>query len=180
MARPSNTIQKNQEFAKKAKPNFASYLPHDPTHIPEDVVRYYDREGYTLKWVRVLLEEKVDSKNIRTRMAMGFQPVTNTELTNIADLPGIAAMFESSDFDKLDGFVMSGDLALFKRPKEVEEAHNAYKIEQARNQIDGVRKQLGKETRKIMGEDNFIDESRTERIPVKFGNTSNSGSGSEN
>ena len=94
-----------------------TYSPPSEYEIPEEVRNKFEAEGYHLRFIRVLIEDKDDYKNVARRRREGY------EFVKISELPEyFQGLFETKNFgsaaQKYSGIVMVGDLALAKLPIE--------------------------------------------------------------
>lgn len=134
-------LKKTSTTHKTIKPSWATYQSPSQLEIPAEVLDYYADKGYRLKWVRVLMPNgDPDHKNIAKKMRFKFEAITHQELSNVC--PGVGDMFELGENGKTKGFVMVGDLALFKRTEELSDQQTEWLENEAKNQVRGIKQML--------------------------------------
>lgn len=136
-----------------------TYSPPSEFEIPEEVKNKFEAEGYHLRFIRVLLEDKDDFKNVARRRREGY------EFVKISELPEyFQGLYESKNFgnaaQKYSGIVMVGDLALAKLPIENKEARDRYYRDVAIGNEAAVRSRLDADSKlnRILP---ILDESST-------------------
>lgn len=161
-----------------------TYTPPFSYDIPHEVREKFTDEGYHLRWVRVLIDNQDDYKNVADRRREGYEPVT------IAELPvQFRDLFETKSFGatagKYSSIAMVGDLALFKIPYAKAQARQRYYEQMALETERAQMKQLGGNSKlnKLLP---ISDESSTQvRVgnrqiaPQEFGKTLKSTSASD-
>jgi hypothetical protein len=145
-----------------------TYTPPFSYDIPYEVREKFNGEGYHLRWVRVILDNQDDYKNVADRRREGYEPVM------ISDLPiQFRDLFETKSFGpstgKYSSIAMVGDLALFKIPLGKAEARQRYYEKMALESERAQMKQLGGNSKlnKLLP---ISDESSTQ---VRVGNRQN-------
>lgn len=145
-----------------------NYTPPFSYDIPYEVREKFNGDGYHLRWVRVLLDNNDDYKNVADRRREGYEPVT------IAELPiQFRDLFETKSFGpgsaKYASIAMVGDLALFKIPYKKAQARQRYYEQMALESERAQMKQLGGNSKlnKLLP---ISDESSTQ---VRVGNRQN-------
>lgn len=173
MARGPIRKQRIQEIKEE---KYETYVPPSSFDIPEEVQQAFEDKGMHLRWIRVLLDQQDDYKNVAQRRREGYEPVSINELPeNVRDL------FETKSFGpgvaKYSNIAMVGDLALFKIPQGKAHARTRYYEQLAVNNELAQRKQLGGNSKlnKLLP---ILDESRTvvrignrQNAPEEFGKT---------
>jgi len=137
------TTNPNKVNHKTVKPVFATYEAPRATDIPAELEDYFASEGFDLRWVRIINPETegVDLKNISKRRRQGWEPIYHKELESL-QMPGVSDTFESGNDPKTKGYIVVGDLALFKRPMELGEQHREYNESEAWRQIDDIKRTM--------------------------------------
>jgi len=134
-------VKKATTTQKTVKQTWATYQSPSQLEIPQEVVDHYADSGYRLKWVRVLMPNgDPDHKNIAKKTRFKFEAITHQELHNVC--PGVNDMFEIGEAAKTKGFVMVGDLALFKRSEELSDQQTEWLENEAKNQVRGIKQML--------------------------------------
>lgn len=123
-----------------------AYTPPYSYDIPEEVKEAFADKGYHLRWIRVLLGNQDDYKNVADRRREGYEPVT------IAELPDhVRDLFETKSFGpaagKYSNIAMVGDIALFKIPKAKAKGRQRYYEGLAIANERAQAKQLGGESK---------------------------------
>lgn len=168
-------IRKTREQEVRAE-RYETYIPPNQFDIPEEVVQHFYEKGMSLRWIRVLLDNQDDYKNVAKRRREGYEPVSINELPmHVRDL------FETKSFGpgaaKYSDIAMVGDVALFKIPVEKVEARKRYYEQSAIDNELAQRRQLGGNSKlnKLLP---VIDESRSvvrtgtrPSAPQEFGKT---------
>jgi len=161
---------------EQVEEKYETYTPPSSYDIPEELLNDFDEKGLHLRWVRVLLENQDDYKNVADRRREGYEPVSINELPmHMRDL------FETKSFgpaaSKYANIAMVGDLALFKITKAKAKARQRYYESVAINNEIAQAKQLGGDSKlnKLLP---IINESRTvvrtgnrQNAPQEFGKT---------
>lgn len=165
MARGSIRKTRNQEIAQE---KYETYIPPSSFDIPEEVQQYFEDKGMHLRWIRVILADQDDYKNVANRRREGYEPVSISELPD-----HVRDLFETKSFGpaaaKYSNIAMVGDLALFKIPVAKAKARERYYERLAINNELAQRRQLGADSKlnKLLP---VIDESKT---VVRTGNRNN-------
>lgn len=175
MARGPIRKTRNQEVAKQ---KYETYIPPSSFDIPEEVQQHFEDNGMHLRWIRVILDNQDDYKNVAKRRREGYEPVSINELPD-----HVRDLFETKSFgpaaSKYSNIAMVGDLALFKVPVAKAEARNRYYERVAINNELAQRRNLGADSRlnKLLP---ISDESKTvvrtgsrNNAPQEFGKTLN-------
>lgn len=157
-------IRKTREIEVQ-EVKYETYIPPSNFEIPEEVLEHFKNKGMHLRWIRVILDDKDDYKNVARRRREGYVPVQISELpVEVRDL------FETKSFGpavaKYSDIAMVGDLALFKVSQGKAEARTRYYENVAYQNELAQRKQLGGKSKlnKLLP---IYDESKTE---VRIGN----------
>lgn len=119
MARPRKQTTE-QEFEK-----YETYTPPSSYELPREVREAFENQGLSLRFVRVILDNKEDYKNVSDKRREGYEFVTISELPH-----HLRSMFETKSFGsaqaKFSDIVMVGDLALMKIPEGKKRARQRY------------------------------------------------------
>lgn len=114
-----------QKKTREADRRETTYTPPSEYEIPDEIREKFESEGYHLRYIRVLLEDKDDFKNVAKRRREGYEFVTVRELPE-----HLQGLYEVKNFgtaaQKYSGVVMVGDLALAKLPIEKFHARQRY------------------------------------------------------
>lgn len=109
MARPKRITRQEETALVK----FETYTPPSSYDLPPEVFEAFKKKGFHLRFVRVLLDNKEDYKNVADRRREGYEFVTIMELPD-----HIRHQFETKSFgqtaNKFSDIVVVGDLALMK------------------------------------------------------------------
>ena len=139
--------------------NDNTYTPPSDYDIPDEVKELFAKDGYHLRWIRVLIDNQDDYKNVADRRREGYEPVSISELP-----PEARDLFETKSFgssvNKYSNITMVGDLALFKVPLKKAQARTRYYENMALQNEIAQRKQLGADSKlnKLLP---ITDESKT-------------------
>lgn len=155
---------------------YETYIPPSQFDIPDEVIQYFNERDMQLRWIRVLLDNQDDYKNVAKRRREGYEPVTINEMpVEVRDL------FETKSFGpgvaKYTNIAMVGDLALFKVPKAKAKARTRYYEQLAVNNELAQRRQLGGNSRlnkllPIYDESKSITRTGNRTVaPQEFGET---------
>lgn len=138
------TATKAQANHKTVKPVFATYAAPLQTDIPLELEEYFENQGFSLRWVRIVNPETegVDVKNIAKKRRYGWEPVTHKELSSIG-MPGVSETFETGSDPKTKDYIVVGDVALFKRQTELSEEQKNYNEGEAWRQINDIKRSMG-------------------------------------
>lgn len=182
-AAATNKVKQNQARSemKKVKLDYESYRPPLKTSIPDELIDWFEENGFSWKWCRVLKENKQgnmveDTENIAKKKASKFTFVTHEEINN-AGFSGISEMWDTADkeYGRLKGTIVAGDLALMKRPMDVTEGHKQFNTREAWNQIKAANDMAGLRTQMSQhgtgGDDLLVDIKSTfgkKRSDVRF------------
>ena len=135
-------IRKTREVEQKTSERYETYVPPSQFDIPPEVLKYFSDRDMHLRWVRVLLEDQDDYKNVAKRRREGYEPVSIQELPE-----SVRDLFETKSFgpgaSKYSNIAMIGDLALFKVPLAKAKARTRYYEQMAVDNEIAQRKQLG-------------------------------------
>jgi len=130
---------------KKVKLEWEAVQAPSALAFPEGFENAFLEQGYVLGWKRFLGwnnkgEEIVDSNRMRTLNAEKWIPVTHEEVKNMGSFGGMTDLWDHADdsFERLKGWIVSGDLALMKRGVEYSEAHREWKHRKAFEQVAGA------------------------------------------
>jgi len=172
MARsPIRQTRKVEQAVEKIE----TYTPPSQYDIPIEVREHFENQDMHLRWVRVVLDDKDDYKNVAKRRREGYEPVLISELPE-----DVRDLFETKSFGaekKYSNIAMVGDLALFKVPLPKAKGRTRYYEQMAIDNEIAQRKQLGGKSKlnKLLP---IIDESRTtvrtgnrNTTPDEFGKT---------
>lgn len=161
---PRGPVRKTRETEQKIE-RYETYMPPSQFDIPQEVKNYFEERNFHLRWIRVLLDNQDDYKNIAKRRREGYEPVGISELPET-----VRDLFETKSFgpnaSKYSNIATVGDLALFKIPIRKAVAREHYYESLAINNELAQRKNLSGDSKlnKILP---IIDESKTE---VRVGN----------
>ena len=158
-----------QKKTREADRREVTYTPPSEFDLPEEIREKFEAEGYHLGWIRIMLEDKDDYKNIAKRRREGFEFVTVKELPE-----HLQGMYEVKNLgnaaQKYSGIVVTGDLALGKLPMEKHLARQKYYAQMAINNEMAQRSKLDSDSKmnRLLP---LIDESRS---VVRVGGRKNS------
>jgi hypothetical protein len=156
--------------ARERTPKKVTYTPPDQFEIPDEVRARFKRDGYALRWVRVLIDGQEDLQNIAKRMKEHYTFVPKAEAPEIMNLDNRILKVGRDDLSEL---IIIGDLALAKQPSAWAQARRDYYDQKARNQEEGINNQLRQDVKNTK----LDDESRTNvykgRRPAHFASDEN-------
>lgn len=138
-----NSIRTTRAVEQKVE----TYTPPFSYDIPDEIREMYKAQGWHLRWVRVILDNQDDYKNVADRRREGYEPV------GIAELPEeFRDLFETRSLNsnatsRFANIAMVGDLALFKIPEGKAQARHNYFEQLAYNNEQAVMRQLGGDKR---------------------------------
>jgi len=119
-----------------------TYSPPFSYDIPEEVREKFAANGFHLRWVRVVLDNQDDYKNVADRRREGYEPVGIVELPEeFRDLFETRSLNNSAN-SRFANIAMVGDLALFKIPEGKARARHRYYEQMAINNEQAVMRQL--------------------------------------
>jgi len=119
-----------------------TYSPPFSYDVPEEVRTKFEQDGYHLRWVRVLLDNQDDYKNVADRRREGYEPVGIVELPEeFRDLFETRSLNNSATA-RYANIAMVGDLALFKIPVGKAKARHRYFEQMAAANEAAVMRQL--------------------------------------
>lgn len=127
------TLQRTEDMREGVKKTWSEPSLLD---VPEEVELEFQNKGYRLRWVRVMLKDQYDAKNVMLRQREGYQFVKMDELEglwNDAPIFGI---------DRLKDIVNVGDLALMKLPTEIARDRKRQLVERTQHLNDAVTRTL--------------------------------------
>ena len=114
-----------EKKTREREARVVTYTPPSEKEIPQEVKNKFEAEGYHLRFIRILLDDKDDYSNVARRRREGYEFVKLSELPEYYQ-----GMFETKNFgnaaQKYSGIVTVGDLALAKLPIENKEARDRY------------------------------------------------------
>lgn len=148
-----------------------TYKPPNPFEVPEELVDYFNGQGYKLRFIRWQIDGKEDYKNIRDKAQRGYTPVLHKDLPLNAS--AYASTFDNASFGKYSGVITSGDLALCKIPHAQAEAIINYYEEQANLQRSPFKSDNKKMNAFAPVEDESTSRTITGKRKLNFGDTSN-------
>ena len=133
------------------------YSPPSEVDLPKDLIRKFEDNGFHLRWVRVLLGNDEDFRNVARRKREGYEFVKKEE---------IGDEFGSFELDKFKdrNIVVIGDLALMKLPIDNKERREEYYSEEASSQVKAAKKEMFSNPSKNMP---VFDESYSQVVGVK-------------
>jgi hypothetical protein len=110
----------------------------DDHHIPEDVIKRFKAEGFTLRWIRYRIGEREDYANISRKAKHGWTFVGSDEV------PELGVSTQITNFGRYAGLVTIEDVALAKcRTKYVKELQKL-KADRARQQIQAEEEKVAR------------------------------------
>lgn len=119
-----------------------TYSPPSSYDIPEEVREKFADNGYHLRWVRVILDNQDDYKNVADRRREGYEPVGILELPEeFRDLFETRSLNSQAN-SRFANIAVVGDLALFKIPEGKARARHRYYEQVAVNNEQAVMRQL--------------------------------------
>lgn len=119
-----------------------TYSPPFSYDVPEEVRAKFEQDGYHLRWVRVMLDNQDDYKNVADRRREGYEPVGIVELPEeFRDLFETRSLNNSATA-RYANIAMVGDLALFKIPLGKARARHRYFEQMAAANEAAVMRQL--------------------------------------
>jgi hypothetical protein len=107
-----------QERAEKTRAALEAINNDDWLYIPKAVEERFKNQGYVLAWIRISLKGNTDYQSIGLKQREGWEFVQESEAQEMA--LGFRVASEGS----LEGAIIRGDVALAKRPVEIQEAVN--------------------------------------------------------
>lgn len=123
-----------------------TYIPPEQYDIPAEVREEFESRGYHLRWIRVLIDDRDDFKNVAKRRREGYEFVTINEFPpDQQDLYEVKSFGEAAK--KYSGVVMIGDLALAKLPIGKAKARQRYYEQMAVNNEKAQRANLSKDSK---------------------------------
>ena len=124
------------ERAEKTRIALEAINNDDWLHIPDVVFKRFSNEGYTLAWIRISLKGKQDYQSIGLKQREGWEFVTETEA------PEMAQGFRVLERGDLEGTIVRGDVALAKRPIEIDDAVRQAQVNKTRQMDDAIYRRL--------------------------------------
>lgn len=166
-----NAIRTSRETEAKVE----TYTPPFSYDIPEEVREQFASKGYHLRWVRIVIENGDDIKNIADRRREGYEPVTISELPEeFRDLFEVRSVGQLAS-SKYANVVTVGDLALFKITLAKAQARHKYYEDMAANNERAVLSRMEGSNKRM---DRLLpiqnDSTSTVRVgtkPAEFGKT---------
>jgi hypothetical protein len=123
-----------------------TYNPAGQLNVPEKTLKRFKREGYSLVWVRVYINNgDLDVNNIRKKENDRHTFVTKEEAPEFSS--GMNSYF-TSEIDKHKDLIIVGDLALAKVPTAWLQKKRAFYEEQTRNRSRAIIEDLRKNSLK--------------------------------
>ena len=114
------------------------YTPPSEMEIPDDLEAKFKENGYSIRWIRFLINNEEDYKNIGKRSREGWEFVTYDE---VKDAIPMSRELSTKNHKNL---VTVGDLALAKIPTYKAEARKAYYEERAKEAVRAARQEAKK------------------------------------
>lgn len=137
------------------------YMPPSEMEIPNELKNKFSEQGFSLRWVRFLLGNEEDYKNIGLKEREGYIFVTTDEVGEY--LP----MVRTASTKNHNGLVTVGDLALAKIPTYKAEARKRYYEQKTRELEQATRRDVRRTSDARMDRlTPLFDESKS-RIQVK-------------
>lgn len=115
-AKKPRTKAPRTERAKVSRKALEVLENDDWLHVPQDVKEDYEELGFSLMWIRIMLNGQDDYQNIGRKQREGFEFVMASEC------PEMASGFRVVEHGNLAGCIVRGDVALAKQPLEYKEA----------------------------------------------------------
>jgi len=112
----SRTKAPRTERAKVTREALEVFENDDWLHIPKHIRDEYEDLGFSLMWIRIMLNGTDDYQNIGRKQREGFEFVLAEEC------PEMASGFRIMEQGNLAGCIVRGDVALAKQPIEYREA----------------------------------------------------------
>lgn len=154
---------------KTLKANYATYAAPADTDLPQELMDWFEDNGFVWKWVRHInpKTEGIDLKNLSKKRRMGWEPVTHKELESL-NMPGVADMFEVGTAPAQKGWIIVGDVSLWKRPLELSQEQSRLVEEESWRQINDLRRSFGDLKQHGIGVDAYKS-SFNKRTQTQFG-----------
>lgn len=149
----TNTTSSRTSNTREAKARRTTFEEPNWLEIPDSVRVRFANEGMALRWIRVMLKNQDDYRNVGKRSAEGWEFVDSSE---------VPEMLHSSivkEDGRYAGAVCRGDLALAKMPIELAESRQEYYENQSREMVQAVNSQLMRDSSSRMP---ISNQSRTQ------------------
>ena len=104
----------------------------DWLHLPSTVKERFANEGYVLGWIRISLKGNTDYQSIGLKQREGWEFVSEQEA------PEMAMGFRVATEGSLEGAIIRGDVALAKRPVEIQDAVDAKNRHKTKSMEDAI------------------------------------------
>ena len=108
----------------------------DWLHLPSTVKERFANEGYVLGWIRISLKGNTDYQSIGLKQREGWEFVSEQEA------PEMAMGFRVATEGSLEGAIIRGDVALAKRPVEIQDAVDAKNRHKTKSMEDAINRRL--------------------------------------
>ena len=108
----------------------------DWLHLPSTVKERFANEGYVLGWIRISLKGNTDYQSIGLKQREGWEFVSEQEA------PEMAMGFRVATEGSLEGAIIRGDVALAKRPVEIQDAVDAKTRHKTKSMEDAINRRL--------------------------------------
>ena len=131
---------RNTATRKQAErtPNYNPKESESELDLPHEIVESFTNQGYSLRWIRVLLSGGEDMKNIGKRLRMGFTFVTFDELPD-----EYKNFYTHARLSRIENEVVAiGDVALAKIPTKIVLANRRKAEQKAVDQEAAVNRRL--------------------------------------
>ena len=108
----------------------------DWLHLPSAVSNRIANEGYVLGWIRISLKGNTDYQSIGLKQREGWEFVSEKEA------PEMALGFRVASEGSLEGAIIRGDVALAKRPVEIQDAVDTKNRQKTKTMEDAINRRL--------------------------------------
>jgi hypothetical protein len=155
---------KPNPFVKPRKPSYGKEQEQKGAlNLPQQVTKFFEQQGYTLSWVRALLQGQPDTPNIVSKMRKGYDFVKPEHFAFGGLENTFATEMNVGDFR---GVLVYGDLVLMMIPTEVRQQNTAIKHARALQEQEDTDTKVGLGT-KIRGIKD-INESSSQSENLRF------------
>jgi hypothetical protein len=137
------------------------YTPPSEMEIPDELRSRFTEEGYTLKWIRFLIDGSEDYKNIGRRQREGWEWVLADEIS------GYLPMSREFSTQSHKNLVTVGDLALAKCPTYKVNARRSYFAERAQEAVKAARLEARQSNDRRMDKYTPVFDESSARVQVR-------------
>ena len=137
------------------------YQPPDEMKIPDELHDKFKEQGFSLRWVRFLIGNEEDYKNIGLKLREGYEFVKQDEI-------GMALpMVREASTKNHRNLVTVGDLALAKIPTYKAEARKRYYEDKTREMEQATRREARKSSDSRMDKLTPVFDNSQSRVQVR-------------